>query len=72
MTERVKEMELRGYTFEAADASFELLLAEEVDGRAAVVLRGRVVAGHHRLQPAGRGRLEATVKLRGRRRPDRR
>ncbi len=32
MTNRVKELELRGYTFEAADASFELLLAEEVDG----------------------------------------
>ena len=33
VTNRVKELELRGYTFEAADASFELLLAEEVDGR---------------------------------------
>src|SRR5262249_37221875 len=33
VTARVKEMESRGYTFEAADASFELLLAEEVDGR---------------------------------------
>ena len=30
--ERVKELESRGYTFEAADASFELLLREEVDG----------------------------------------
>ncbi len=30
---RVKEMEQRGYTFDAADASFELLLREEVDGR---------------------------------------
>ena len=33
MTDRVKEMEQRGYTFEAADASFELLLVEEVEGR---------------------------------------
>jgi 2-isopropylmalate synthase len=33
VTSRVKEMEARGYTFEAADASFELLLAEEADGR---------------------------------------
>jgi 2-isopropylmalate synthase len=33
VTARVKEMEARGYTFEAADASFELLLAEEADGR---------------------------------------
>src|SRR6188472_1405095 len=32
VTARVKEMESRGYTFEAADASFELLLAEEADG----------------------------------------
>ena len=33
VTARVKELEARGYTFEAADASFELLLAEEADGR---------------------------------------
>ena len=32
VTERVKELESRGYTFEAADASFELLLREEVEG----------------------------------------
>ncbi|HJQ06424.1 MAG TPA: citramalate synthase [Nocardioides sp.] len=32
VTKRVKEMESGGYTFEAADASFELLLAEEVTG----------------------------------------
>jgi len=32
VTERVKTLESRGYTFEAADASFELLLAEEVSG----------------------------------------
>jgi 2-isopropylmalate synthase len=32
VTDRVKEMEQRGYTFEAADASFELLLVEEVEG----------------------------------------
>ena len=35
VTDRVKEMESRGYTFEAADASFELLLTEEVTGRRA-------------------------------------
>src|SRR5690242_10523424 len=29
VTDRVKELESRGYTFEAADASFELLLIEE-------------------------------------------
>ncbi|RHW27932.1 citramalate synthase [Nocardioides immobilis] len=33
VTARVKEMESGGYTFEAADASFELLLIEEVEGR---------------------------------------
>ncbi|GAB2992233.1 citramalate synthase [Nocardioides montaniterrae] len=32
VTKRVKELESAGYTFEAADASFELLLAEEVTG----------------------------------------
>jgi 2-isopropylmalate synthase len=32
VTAQVKEMEARGYTFEAADASFELLLAAAVDG----------------------------------------
>lgn len=32
ITDRVKRLESRGYTFEAADASFELLLAEEVEG----------------------------------------
>jgi 2-isopropylmalate synthase len=33
VTDRVKELEQAGYTFEAADASFELLLAEEMEGR---------------------------------------
>jgi 2-isopropylmalate synthase len=33
VTARVKELESGGYTFEAADASFELLLMEEADGR---------------------------------------
>jgi 2-isopropylmalate synthase len=32
VTDRVKALESRGYTFEAADASFELLLLEEVEG----------------------------------------
>ncbi|MEZ0578767.1 citramalate synthase [Nocardioides sp. MH1] len=32
VTARVKDLEARGYTFEAADASFELLLLEEVEG----------------------------------------
>jgi 2-isopropylmalate synthase len=33
VVDRVKEMESRGYTFEAADASFELLLREEATGK---------------------------------------
>lgn len=33
VTRRVKELEAHGFTFEAADASFELLLVEEVEGR---------------------------------------
>ena len=33
VVERVKEMESRGFTFEAADASFELLLREELAGK---------------------------------------
>jgi 2-isopropylmalate synthase len=32
VTHRVKTLEQQGYTFEAADASFELLLVEEVEG----------------------------------------
>ena len=32
VTDRVKALEEQGYTFEAADASFELLLIEEVEG----------------------------------------
>ena len=32
VVEKVKEMESRGFTFEAADASFELLLLEEING----------------------------------------
>ncbi|TDD54513.1 citramalate synthase [Kribbella antibiotica] len=35
VADRVKEMEARGYTFEAADASFSLLLTEEVAGERA-------------------------------------
>ncbi len=33
VVERVKDMESRGFTFEAADASFELLLHEELAGK---------------------------------------
>ena len=33
VTNRVKDAEANGYTYEAADASFELLLVEELEGR---------------------------------------
>jgi len=33
IVERVKDLEARGFTFEAADASFELLLREEIEGK---------------------------------------
>ena len=75
VTDRVKEMESRGYTFEAADASFELLLVEEVEGARPSYFDGRVVAGDHRdpaSQPGEEAVSEATVKLRRRRRADRR
>src|SRR5581483_8082618 len=33
VVDRVKQLESQGYSFEAAEASFELLLREEVEGR---------------------------------------
>src|SRR5450756_2327690 len=60
---RVKEMELAGYTFDAADASFELLLHGEVEGERLSyfgVESWRVITdstGH------GQALSEATVKL---------
>jgi 2-isopropylmalate synthase len=67
VTARVKEMEARGYTFEAADASFELLLAEEAEGRRPTYLTvesWRVITEtltHAR--PGEEAVSEATVKL---------
>ncbi len=69
VTDRVKSMEQAGYTFEAADASFELLLAEEMDGvRLSYfdVESWRVIAESARAAlPDGTAAVaEATVKLR--------
>ncbi len=64
VTERVKALEARGYTFEAADASFELLLAEEVEGvRPSYfdVESWRVIT---ETRPGDEAVSEATVKLR--------
>ena len=56
VTDRVKDAEANGYTYEAADASFELLLLEEIDGAAPAVLPRRVVADHRRAHAAGAAR----------------
>jgi len=64
VTDRVKSLEQSGYTFEAADASFELLLAEEMDGGRPSffdVESWRVLAESARGSDA---QSEATVKLR--------
>ncbi len=64
VTARVKEMEALGHTFEAADASFELLLIEEVEGvRPAFfdIESWRVITDS---TPGGEAVSEATVKLR--------
>ncbi|CAN5307418.1 citramalate synthase [soil metagenome] len=63
VTDRVKALESRGHTFEAADASFELLLVEEVDGtRPAyfVVESWRVITDS---RPGAEAVSEATIKL---------
>jgi 2-isopropylmalate synthase len=61
--ERVKQMEAEGYSFEAAEASFELMLREEVDGkrwRPFVLESYRVITDSR--EDAG-GTSEASVKL---------
>jgi 2-isopropylmalate synthase len=65
VTDRVKEMEQAGYTFEAADASFELLLAEEMEGGRPTyfdVESWRVIA--ESTHDRGGATAEATVKVR--------
>ena len=62
VTDRVKDLEARGYTFEAADASFELLLRDELGQRHEYfsVESWRVIIERH---PDGRMTSEATVRL---------
>jgi len=69
VVERVKNLEARGYTFEAADASFELLLRDELAGDEGGRGGGR---GHFSVEswrviveqrPGGEVASEATVKL---------
>ncbi|KGN37067.1 citramalate synthase [Knoellia subterranea] len=60
---RVKELELRGYTFDAADASFELLLRREIEGGLPEFFEiesWRVITDS---RPDGDALSEATVKL---------
>ena len=64
ITDRVKVLEARGFTFEAADASFELLLVEEAEGRRPSyfdVESWRVIT---ETRPGEEALSEATVKLR--------
>ncbi|MET3960583.1 2-isopropylmalate synthase [Marmoricola sp. OAE513] len=63
-TARVKDLELQGYTFDAADASFELLLVGEVEGARPTyfeVESWRVITDS---SPEDEASSEATVKLR--------
>ncbi|MGW8850981.1 citramalate synthase [Streptomyces sp. JH002] len=60
---RVKEQELKGYTYEAADASFELLLRDEVTGRASRFFRLESWRAITDQRPDGTVDNEATVKL---------
>ncbi|WP_329112955.1 citramalate synthase [Streptomyces sp. NBC_01465] len=60
---RVKERELQGYTYEAADASFELLLREEAEGRARSYFRIESRRAIIEDRPDGSHANEATVKL---------
>ena len=60
---RVKDLEMRGYSFEAADASFELMVAQELGlvDRPYEVESWRTIVSE---QPDGRVLSEAIVKLR--------
>ncbi|MGR3935439.1 citramalate synthase [Streptomyces sp. BRA346] len=63
VVERVKERELAGYTYEAADASFELLLRAEAEGRARRYFRVESWRAIVETRPDGTHANEATVKL---------
>ena len=64
VTNKVKDLESRGYTFEAADASFELMLVEAVEGTRPSYVdieSWRVITDS---KPGGEAVSEATIKLR--------
>ncbi|GAA2283713.1 citramalate synthase [Glycomyces scopariae] len=63
ITRRVKELESKGWSFEAADASFELLVRDEVEGglpRPFTLDTYRVIVDH---DPNGTTVAEATVRV---------
>ncbi|WP_055590996.1 citramalate synthase [Streptacidiphilus griseoplanus] len=60
---RIKEQEKAGYTYEAADASFELLLRDEVKGRRERFFEVESWRTIIEQTPAGGALNEATVKL---------
>ncbi|MCZ4098343.1 citramalate synthase [Streptomyces sp. So13.3] len=60
---RVKERELQGYTYEAADASFELLLRDEINGRPRRYFRVESWRAIVEDRPDGTHANEATVKV---------
>ncbi|WP_408606333.1 citramalate synthase [Cellulomonas bogoriensis] len=65
VTNRVKDAEAQGYTYDAADASFELLLREELDGERLAFFRAeswRVIVETAAGDPTD-ARAEGTVKL---------
>ena len=66
VTARIKDAEAQGYTYDAADASFELLLREEVDGERLAyfdVESWRVIVETYLAVSGRRAGAEATVKL---------
>ncbi|MFT3871218.1 MAG: citramalate synthase [Nocardioides sp.] len=63
VTARVKEMEAKGFTFEAADASFELLLVEEVEGHRPTYFETESWRVITETRPGDEAISEATVKL---------
>src|SRR5690348_11588581 len=63
VTEEVKQLESLGYTFEAADASFELLLAEAVEGVRPSYFQVESWRVTTESMPGGEALSEATIKL---------
>jgi len=68
VTQKVKEAEAMGYTYDAADASFELLLREELDGHRTSYFDVESWRAQVEERPGlpGDGIAEATVKVRTR------